>query len=66
MSKFMFFKFTNSGRSLVSDLVPGMSDRYIDLLGSLMILIIAVLNWEIRGNALRDASKLFHSLTQKG
>ena len=34
--------------------------------GGLMILIIAVLNWEIPGNALRDDSKLFHSLTQKG
>ena len=32
----------------------------------LMILIIAVLNWKILGNALRDDSKLFHSLTQKG
>ena len=33
--------------------------------GGLMILIIAVLNWEILGNALRDDSKLFHFLTQK-
>ena len=31
-----------------------------------MILIIADLNWEILRNTLRDDSKLFHSLTQKG